>query len=276
VFVGVGGGVVSDLTGFAAAVYMRGARLCLVSTTLLGMADAVLGGKTGFDLFGIKNLTGAFYPAGLVFAPVESLRTLPRREWKSGMAEVIKTAVLDDEGDMLTRIKELKTAFVRGDLFTDPGDALARLIARSMEVKGRIVEEDPRETGTRRALLNLGHTFGHALEAAAGLGRLTHGEAVAWGMVRACELGQALGITPAPRAAKIRDLLESYGYETRSPHPLMHQMDTADQRSVDQRSSVCPDLAGTGDPHRPFPRAYQRGNRREFSRVPQYGQGGYR
>ena len=100
-----------------------------------------------------------------------------------------------------------------------------RLIARSMEIKGRIVEEDPRETGTRRALLNLGHSFGHALEAAAGLGRITHGEAVAWGTVRAAALGRLLGVTPETRAKEITALIRSYGYEVKAPHPLAPHAD---------------------------------------------------
>jgi 3-dehydroquinate synthase len=227
-FIGVGGGVISDMAAFAASIYMRGARLALVSTTLLGMVDAAVGGKTGFDLFGIKNLAGTFFPASRVYMPLESLGTLPKEEWKSGFAELIKTAVLDKqdrEGEFLSLLRSLKDGFVGCE---DPGDFLGRhydtileCIGRSVLIKGRIVEADPRETGTERALLNLGHTFAHALESAAGLGRLSHGEAVAWGMVRAGELGLALGITPPERAEAIRTLIGSYGYEIAAPHPLM-------------------------------------------------------
>jgi 3-dehydroquinate synthase len=212
VFIGVGGGVIGDLTAFCASIYKRGASLRLVSTTLLGMVDASMGGKTGFDLFGIKNLAGSFYPAETVWMPVSSLDTLPEREWKSGMAELLKTAILEGD-DFLNLAKTLK----------DSREHLAACIARCVAFKGRIVEADPKETaktGDTRAILNLGHTFGHALEAAAGLGALTHGEAVAWGMVRACELGKVLGITPLDRALEIRDCLEGFGYETRAPHPL--------------------------------------------------------
>jgi 3-dehydroquinate synthase len=214
-FIGVGGGVISDLTAFAASVYMRGARLCLVSTSLLGMADAALGGKTGFDLFGIKNMAGTFYPAQAVYLAMESLATLPKAEWKSGMAELIKTAVLDDDNAMFEKAASLRGSFTAGlegpgqtadGLLLSCGEALAPLIARSMEIKGRIVEADPKETGTRRALLNLGHSFGHALEAAAGLGKITHGEAVAWGMVRAAGLGRLCGITPGPGWRRLRSL----------------------------------------------------------------------
>jgi 3-dehydroquinate synthase len=226
-FLGIGGGVVTDLAAFAASIYMRGVRLCFVSTTLLGMVDAALGGKTGFDFLGIKNLAGTFYPASLVYLPLEALKTLPPEQWKSGMGELLKTAVLDGDGAALDQARALMP-FMRGIFdgsrsFT--GDAypvLAELIGRSLLAKGRIVEADPRESsGTGRALLNLGHTFGHALEAAAGLGSLSHGEAVAWGLVRACELGSALGLTPENRAREIRELVAAYGYETAAPHPLM-------------------------------------------------------
>jgi 3-dehydroquinate synthase len=225
-FLGIGGGVVTDLASFAASIYMRGAQLYLVSTTLLGMVDAALGGKTGFDLFGIKNLAGTFYPAARVFLPLEALKTLPPDQWKSGMGELLKTAVLDGSAAALDQAKGLMP-FMR-DIFSgsrgfgnEAYPLLEELIGRSILVKGRIVEADPRENSGGRALLNLGHTFGHALESAAGLGILSHGEAVAWGLVRACELGLALGITPENRAREIMGLVAAYGYETASPHPLM-------------------------------------------------------
>jgi 3-dehydroquinate synthase len=217
-FIGIGGGVVGDLTAFAASVYMRGGRLCLIPTTLLGMVDAALGGKTGFDLLGVKNLVGTFYPADHIFMSIAALASLPGREWKSGMAELIKTAVLDT-GGMFKLLESLGgVSFFQGH--PDSG-VILELIARSTAVKGRIVQADPRETGTERALLNLGHTFGHALESAVGLGVLSHGEAVAWGMVRACELGLVRGITPPDRAAEIAGLIGSFGYETAAPHPLL-------------------------------------------------------
>jgi 3-dehydroquinate synthase len=223
--IGIGGGVITDVAGFAASIYMRGIRLRFISTTLLGMVDASVGGKTGIDLLGLKNLTGTFYPAEAVYMPLESLATLPPREWKSGLAEVIKTAVLSGDGEILSRLRAFQDAYLRGlpnagTTGKDRAD-LEYLISRAVEIKGRIVEEDPRETGERRALLNLGHTFGHALEAAAGLGRLSHGEAVAWGIVRACELGHALGITAREQALEIRELIQSYEYTTEAPHPAM-------------------------------------------------------
>jgi 3-dehydroquinate synthase len=225
-FLGIGGGVVTDLASFAASIYMRGARLCLVSTTLLGMVDAALGGKTGFDLFGIKNLAGTFYPAALVWLPLEALKTLPPEQWKSGMGELLKTAVLEGSPAALSHARAL-LPFMRGifagsqSFSNDAYPLLEELIGRAVLAKGRIVEADPGESSGGRALLNLGHTFGHALEAAAGLGTLSHGEAVAWGLCRACELGLALGVTPESRAREIQDLVAAYGYETASPHPLM-------------------------------------------------------
>ncbi|GHT92493.1 3-dehydroquinate synthase [Spirochaetia bacterium] len=218
-FIAVGGGVVSDLTAFAASVYMRGARLCIVSTTLLGMVDAAVGGKTGFDLFGAKNFAGTFFPAAHVYLCVESLKTLPQREWKSGMAELIKTAVLEQDHVFFRLLESLNGNFPQGDTLID-------CIARAVTLKGRIVEADPEETGTERVLLNLGHTFAHALESRAGLGRLSHGEAVAWGMARSCDLGLALGLTPQGRAEAITALLRAYGYETVAPHPLMGDAET--------------------------------------------------
>jgi len=216
VFIAVGGGVIGDLSGFAASIYMRGCRFALVSTTLLGMVDASVGGKTGFDLFGIKNLAGSFYPAQSVFLPLDSLSTLPQAEIKSGMAELIKTAVLCGD-DFLEQLTLLAENINNINKFLEDG-ALHKCIERAVLYKGGVVSEDFRESG-KRMLLNLGHTFAHALESAAGLGSITHGEAVAWGMVRACELGTALGVTPSERAKKIINLIESSGYECSCPHP---------------------------------------------------------
>ena len=209
-FLAAGGGVLCDMTAFAASVYMRGAKLALVPTTLLAMTDAAIGGKTGFDLDGLKNIAGTFYPADGVFISTDVLKTLPEREWKSGTAELIKAAVLDGP-DALESFCEPPC----GSYVCLSGETLEAMIARAVELKGRIVEDDPREAKNGgRALLNLGHTFGHALESAAGLGVISHGEAVAWGMARSCELGAALGITPHERAKTITDVLSAWGYAT--------------------------------------------------------------
>jgi 3-dehydroquinate synthase len=217
VFIAAGGGVTGDLAGFASSIYMRGCRFVIVSTTLLGMVDASVGGKTGFDLFGIKNLAGSFYPAQSVYIPLEVLSTLPQKEIKSGLAELIKTAVLSGD-DFIEQLLPLADNYKNiNNLLKD--NLLKKCIEKAVSFKGGIVSEDLRESG-KRALLNLGHTFGHALESAAGLGNITHGEAVAWGIVRACELGIALNITPRKRAQKIIELINLFGYETACPHPV--------------------------------------------------------
>ncbi|MDR1867626.1 MAG: 3-dehydroquinate synthase [Treponema sp.] len=203
-FIAVGGGVVSDMAGFAASVYMRGVSFSIVATTLLAMVDAAIGGKTACDYCDLKNLIGTFYPASKVFIPLESLKTLPALEWKSGRAELIKTAILNRSEHILDRIAAL---------------SLEKQISRAVAIKGSIVESDPYERGEKRIILNLGHTFGHALETATGLGTVSHGEAVAWGIARACALGEALGNTPPERSKKILDLLSDY--ETQAPHPLL-------------------------------------------------------
>jgi len=215
IFIAVGGGVIGDLAGFASSVYMRGCRFVLVSTTLLGMVDASVGGKTGFDLFEIKNLAGTFYPAEQIYMPVETLSSLAQREIKSGMAELIKTAVLagndflDELGDSAANLKDFR--FDAGGVGSC--GLWSKMIERAVQFKGGIVSEDLRESENgKRRLLNLGHTFGHALESAAGLGTISHGEAVAWGIVRACCLGIELGITPPSRAQKIINLIKSFGY----------------------------------------------------------------
>jgi 3-dehydroquinate synthase len=248
-FIGVGGGVISDMTAFAASVYMRGVAVALVSTTLLGMVDAAVGGKTGFDLFDIKNLVGTFYPASRVSMPVSSLASLPAREWKSGMAELIKTAILDAEdkdGEFLRLLASLRPAHT-----TELDDTLIECIARSVRIKGRIVEADPKETGADRIMLNLGHTFAHALESSIGLGQLSHGEAVAWGIARACDLGLALGITPPERAATIMALLRSFDYELAAPYPLidikrfMNALSSDKKKKAGKVCFVVPSAVGT-------------------------------
>jgi 3-dehydroquinate synthase len=217
--IGIGGGVITDLTGFCASIYMRGVKLALVSTTLLGMADAALGGKTGFDLFGIKNSVGTFYPADHVYMPLEALKSLQEREWKSGMAELIKTAVLDNSvyaPETYTRLAAASKGLE--GLSLDEANAM---IAHAVCIKAKIVEADPKETKGKRILLNLGHTFGHALEAQAGLGVVSHGEAVAWGIARACDLGVKLKITPQPQQIMLCKLLTETGYEIKTPHPAL-------------------------------------------------------
>lgn len=182
VVVAVGGGVVGDLAGFAAATFARGIRVVQVPTTLLSMVDSSVGGKTGINLPGAKNMVGAFWQPALVVIDTETLETLPDREFHSGLAEVVKYGVIDDPEffEWLTRHA--------ADLVARRPDALRHAIRSSCESKARVVGEDERETSGRRAILNYGHTFAHAIEATAGYGMLLHGEAVAIGMQMAARL----------------------------------------------------------------------------------------
>jgi 3-dehydroquinate synthase len=202
---GVGGGVVCDVTAFAASLYMRGCGLVLIPTTLLAMVDASLGGKTGIDFEGYKNMVGTFYPASRILISVDTVRSLPDREYLSGIAEVIKTAIIGDV-ELLSLMEKGHEAIMS----RDPA-VVQEMIRRSLAIKGRIVEEDPRESGPR-ALLNLGHTFGHALETATGFTGWTHGEAVAWGMGRALAAGARMGVTNGDFAHRVRTLLKEYGF----------------------------------------------------------------
>ena len=207
---GVGGGVVCDITAFAASLYMRGCRLTLVPTTILAMVDAALGGKTGIDFLGYKNLVGTFYPASRIIIAASAVQSLPDREYLSGLAEVIKTALIGNPG--LLALLEGSRAAVAA---REPA-VVEEMIRRSLVVKRRIVEEDPKETGVR-ALLNLGHTFGHALETATGFTGWTHGEAVAWGMGRALAAGVRMGITDSGFARQVEALLRGYGFRLEAP-----------------------------------------------------------
>ena len=185
-----GGGVVGDLAGFAAAIYKRGIGFIQVPTTLLAQVDSSVGGKTAIDTPRGKNLVGAFHQPKLVLADLDVLETLPPREMRAGYAEVVKYGLLGDFGFCF----EWLEANARPPVLSREPEALAYAVARSIEMKAEIVAEDETEQG-RRALLNLGHTFGHALETETGYGAaLLHGEAVAAGMALAFRFSAALGL----------------------------------------------------------------------------------
>jgi 3-dehydroquinate synthase len=210
IFAGIGGGVICDLTAFAASLYMRGCRLILYPTSLLAMVDAALGGKTAVNLQRAKNAIGTFYPAEELRLHIPLLATLPRRELRAGLAEALKTALLGD-GELLELLERQKTEVLNGN----PA-LLEQVVFRCLAVKGRIVENDFREGGPR-AILNLGHTFGHALESATGFRRISHGEAVAWGLARALDLGVRLGVSSRGLASRLASLLRGYGYALETP-----------------------------------------------------------
>ncbi|MDP2329375.1 MAG: 3-dehydroquinate synthase [Reyranella sp.] len=208
--VALGGGVVGDLTGFAASVLLRGVDFIQVPTTLLAQVDSSVGGKTGINTRHGKNLVGTFYQPRLVVADTGVLDTLPRRELLAGYAEVAKYGLIDDP-EFFAWCEANASSMLAGD-----ATARTRAIEQSCLSKARIVAADERETTDLRALLNLGHTFGHALEAETGFGPdLLHGEAVAAGMAMAFDLSARLGLCPAADAARVRTHLVGVGLPMR-------------------------------------------------------------
>ena len=202
--VAVGGGVVGDVAGFVAASYARGVQLVHIPTTLVAQVDSAIGGKTGVNLSEGKNLVGAFYPAKLVVADPELLRTLPLREFRSGIYEIIKYGVIGDA--KLFRFLEQKMEHL---LRRDPA-ALDLVIERSIVQKARVVSRDERESGLRE-ILNFGHTFAHALESVTRYRKYLHGEAVGWGMIAASKLAVASGIFPAKESSRLISLIARVG-----------------------------------------------------------------
>jgi 3-dehydroquinate synthase len=205
--VALGGGVVGDLAGFVAAIYYRGIPYVQMPTTIVSQVDSSVGGKTGVNSPGGKNLIGAFHHPLLVIADTTSLGTLPEREFNEGFAEIIKHAAIRD-ADMLEGL--------------DPAERanLAGLIARNVGIKARIVAADEREITGERALLNFGHTVGHGVEQAAGYGALLHGEAVSIGLHAALKLSVAKAGLPEADAARVLAALEAFGLPTRLPAGL--------------------------------------------------------
>ena len=203
-----GGGVIGDLVGFAASILLRGLDFIQIPTTLLAQVDSSVGGKTGINTPQGKNLVGSFHQPRLVLADTDVLSTLPRRELLAGYAEVVKYGLINDP-DFFAWCEDHGLAVVEGD-----HAARRHAVLTSCAAKGAIVAEDERESG-RRALLNLGHTFGHALEAETGYGsELLHGEAVAIGMVMAFELSSQLGLCPPEDVARLRRHLAAVGLPT--------------------------------------------------------------
>lgn len=210
--IALGGGVVGDMTGFVASIYMRGIPFFQVPTTLLAQVDSSIGGKTGIDLPAGKNLLGTFYQPGAVFIDLTFLETLNEREFNNGLSEILKYGIIEDP-HLLTILEE-GTSPRRG---RDPA-LLEKIVGKSCRIKKRIVELDEKEGGLRR-ILNFGHTLGHAVEAESGYG-LSHGEAVAVGMIAAARLSEKLGHLPASDRERIEDLVRLLGLPHRIPGGL--------------------------------------------------------
>lgn len=207
--IAIGGGVIGDLAGFAAATFMRGIPFIQVPTTLLAMVDSSVGGKVGIDTEYGKNLVGAFYPAREVFVDVSWLESLPKRQWQSGMAEVIKYGLIMDS-DLADQLHER-------ELVTHEDTRTEAIIRRCIELKKQVVEADEFETTGYRAILNFGHTIGHAIEKLTNYESYTHGEAISIGMVLETKIGEKLGLCPAGLHERVANDLASHGLPTNSP-----------------------------------------------------------
>jgi len=220
--VAVGGGALGDTAGFLAAIYLRGIRFIQVPTTLVAQIDSAIGGKTGVDLPEGKNLVGAFHQPAAIVIDIAALRPLPERQMRAALGEAVKMASLGDER-LFDLLESDGPAIARGDPAAFDAGIVAELVERAGWAKVEIVAADERERGTvgGRITLNLGHSLGHAFEAAAGYGGLLHGEAVAYGLRAACRIGVEVGATPPERAERIGRLLDGLGLATDPlPYPL--------------------------------------------------------
>ncbi len=200
----LGGGIVGDIAGFAAATYMRGITYIQIPTTLLAQVDSSVGGKTGVNLPQGKNLVGAFYQPALVFVDVDFIKTLPEREYLTGLAEIIKYGIIWDR-DLFNYLEEHQAVINSRD-----SECLLHITARCCSIKADIVAQDETESGVR-ALLNLGHSFGHALEALTNYQQYTHGEAVAIGIIYAARLAHHLNMLSLMDLKRITNLIKAYG-----------------------------------------------------------------
>lgn len=207
IFCAIGGGVVTDITAFASSIYKRGTFFEAVPTTLLSMVDAAIGGKTGVDFDNYKNIIGTFFPAKTLYVFFNFIQSLPEQEFKSGLAEVIKTALLFDK-KLFYYIENHKEKILSRD-----ESILIKIIFRCAKLKSKIVQKDLTEK-KERMLLNFGHTFAHALESCAGLGKLTHGECVAWGILKSLKTSVILNLCKDEYYNKVCNLLKAFDYQT--------------------------------------------------------------
>lgn len=215
IVVAFGGGVTGDIAGFLGACYMRGVDVIQIPTTLLAQVDSAVGGKTGVNLASGKNLFGAFQQPLLALIDPQALDTLPEREVRAGLYEVIKYGVIWDP--KLFELLETR----REDVLARKPDVIERIVADSVRIKAEVVAKDEREGGVRR-ILNYGHTFGHALEAETGYDLLLHGEAIAWGMIAAGRMGEAMGLIGREERVRIEQVICAYG-----PLPSLVGVDAA-------------------------------------------------
>jgi 3-dehydroquinate synthase len=204
VLIAFGGGVIGDMTGFLAATYMRGIRYVQVPTTALAQIDSSIGGKTGVNLAAGKNLAGAFYHPLAVYADIDVLQTLPAAELRAGLQEAVKAGVIRDHA-LFEFMEHESAAVLAGD-----AAALTRVVADSVRMKAEVVSADEREGGLRM-ILNLGHTLGHAIEAATGYTQLLHGEAVAWGMLAAAAIAKRRGLVTVAEHDRVEQVVKLYG-----------------------------------------------------------------
>lgn len=230
--IALGGGVVGDMTGFAAACYQRGVGLLQVPTTLLAQVDSSIGGKTGVNHALGKNMIGAFYPPKAVFIDIDTLSTLPRRELAAGFAEVIKHGLIADAAFF----DWLETH--QSKLLTLNPEALLTAIKRSCEIKAAIVSQDEYERTGQRVLLNFGHTFGHAIETVTNYNLYLHGEAVAIGMVLACQLSEKLGYIDSAFTQRVVALLTAFQLPTQLPPDLSLQDLTEEMQRDKKRTDA--------------------------------------
>ena len=226
--IALGGGVVGDVAGFAAATYMRGIRYAQVPTTLLAQVDSSIGGKTGVNHPKAKNLIGAFYQPALVWIDVATLRTLPERELRSGLAEVIKYAIITDR-ELFSALSDTITSLSSTSLET-----LVDIVSRCCSIKARVVEEDEKEAGVR-SILNYGHTVGHAIETITNYSHYTHGEAIAVGMTAAARISHKIGTCDHETMKLQESLLRSARLPTTinlpiNPQAIVDQLDSDKKR----------------------------------------------
>jgi 3-dehydroquinate synthase len=227
--VALGGGVIGDITGFVASTYMRGIRFVQVPTTLLSQVDSSVGGKTGVNHPLGKNMIGTFSQPSLVFIDIDTLRTLPEREFYSGMAEIIKYGVISD-GRLFDTLQ-----VDREDILAH-GETLVKIIKRSCEIKADVVSKDEREAGLR-AILNYGHTIGHAIETVTGYKKYLHGEALAMGMVAAAGMSVKMGLLNKQEAVRIKELIEMYKLPANIPGDL-NVTDMISAMAIDKKAKA--------------------------------------